>query len=343
VFTSDITLDARRRDFTANAVYYDIRTGEFCDPLDGIRAVSEKRFTTVAPAEKVFGEDGLRLLRLARQSAQLGFTPDEECVSGATQNASLIRDITPERVFAELSGILSADEKYGVVGGQYEGLKLLDTTRVLDYILPELTLGRHIAQRADYHKYDMLEHSLRAVKYADKRVRLASLLHDIGKPFCAFRDGNVHAHPQEGARLAQDVLTRLKAPKKTIARVCELVRLHMYDFNCQTSKNKLRKFFVEHYPVLDELLLVKQADFSACTDDLSVAPTVQKWNALLAERTPVTLKTLAVTGLDLLPIIPANKIAETLHTLLLHVAVNPQDNERQRLCKMAQRLNRNAD
>lgn len=338
VFTTDITLDAKRRDFTANAVYYDIQDGEFCDPLGGIPAIRDRRFTTVAPAEKVFGEDGLRLMRLARQSAQLGFTPDTECIAGASQNASLIRDITPERVFAELCLILQADQKYGVVHGQYAGVKLLDDTRVLDYILPELTLGRGVTQRADYHKYDILEHSLRAVKYAVPSVRLASLLHDIGKPFCAFRDGNVHAHPEEGARIAETVLKRLKAPKRATSRICELVQWHMYDFNCKTSENKLRRFFVEHYPVLDDLLLVKQADFSACTDDTSIAPTVARWQTLLAERAPVTLKTLAVTGLDLLPIIPAHKIAEALHMLLLHVAVNPQDNERNRLCKIAHSL-----
>lgn len=338
VFTTDITLDAKRRDFTANAVYYDVKRGEFCDPLGGIPAIHEKRFTTVAPAEKVFGEDGLRLMRLARQAGQLGFSPDEECIAGASQNASLIRDITPERVFAELCLTLHADQKYGVAYAQYAGIKLLDTTRVLDYILPELTLGRGVTQRADYHKYDILEHSLRAVKYADTSVRLASLLHDIGKPFCAFRDGNVYAHPEEGARIAETVLHRLKAPKKAMVRICELVKLHMYDFNCKTSENKLRRFFVEHYPVLDDLLLVKQADFSACTDDTSIAPTVDRWQKLLAERAPVTLKTLAVTGLDLVPLVPTHKIAEALHMLLLHVAVNPQDNERNRLCKIAHSL-----
>ena len=75
-FTDDITLDARRRDFTVNAVYYDVKSDNFVDPLGGIPAIQEKRLTTVAPAEKVFGEDGLRLMRLARQAAQLGFAPD---------------------------------------------------------------------------------------------------------------------------------------------------------------------------------------------------------------------------------------------------------------------------
>ncbi|MBQ8291445.1 MAG: CCA tRNA nucleotidyltransferase [Clostridia bacterium] len=337
-FTDDITLDAKRRDFTANAVYYDIAADCFVDPLDGISAVKEKRFTTVAPAQKVFGEDGLRLMRLARQAAQLGFSPDTECLAGATENASLIKDITPERIFTELSAILYADQKYGVEYGQYEGLTLLDKTRVLDYILPELTLGRGMTQRADFHKYDVLEHSLHAVKYADKRIRFAALLHDVGKPFCIIRDGNSFDHPSEGERLTTEILTRLKAPKKTVSLTASLVKWHMYDFNCQTSENKLRRFFAQHYALLEDLLLVKQADFSACMDKQTPAPTVVKWQKLLdtlqAEGAPLTLKQLAVTGNDLLGVIPSTRIAEALQKLLLHTVVNPSDNRKERLLKL---------
>ena len=339
-FTDDINLDCRRRDFTCNAVYYDIQANAYVDPLDGITAIKEKRLTTVAPADKVFGEDGLRLMRLARQAAQLGFTPDNDCLCGAQKNAALIRDITPQRIYAELTQILHADEKYGVKNGQYHGIKLLEETGVLTHILPELTLGKGIAQRADFHKYDILEHSLRTLLYAQSEVRLAALLHDVGKPFCALRDGNVHAHPDEGERIAGEILTRLGAPKKTVSQVKTLVKWHMYDFNCQTGENKLRRFFVENYSILDALMLVKQADFSACTDDTSVAPTLVKWQALLAkmraEGVAFTLKELAVNGTELLSAgLAPQTLSQTLHALLLHVAVNPKDNEKARLIKLA--------
>lgn len=342
-FTEDISLDARRRDFTVNAIYYDIKTGEYVDPLDGVRAVAEKRLTTVASAKKVFSEDGLRLMRLARQAATLGFTPDNECLCGATEHAELINDIAPERIFAELTAILSADQKYGVTGGHYQGLRLLDTTRVLDRILPELTLGRGMSQRADFHKYDVLEHSLRAAYYAAPSVRLAALLHDVGKPFCTLRDGNSHAHPEEGARLTREILTRLKAPKKTIEETALLTALHMYDFDCKTGENKLRRFFVAHASVLDKLLLLKQADFSACMDDTSTAPTFARWKNLLeklhAEHAPLTLKELAISGKDLLDLgIEPKQIAQTLQALLLHSVVNPKDNVPERLKKLAVKI-----
>lgn len=339
-FTDDIGLDARRRDFTANAVYYDIKADKYVDPLDGISAIRQKRLTTVAPAEKVFGEDGLRLMRLARQAATLGFYPDDECLLGAAQNAALIDDISPERVFAELSAILRADEKYGNADGSYQGLRLLEKTGVLARILPELAKGKGMAQRADFHKYDVLEHSLRAVKYAPPSIRLAALLHDVGKPLCTLRDGNSYNHPIEGEILAKTILHRLKAPKKTTETVCALVRWHMYDMDCKTGEAKLRRFFVEHYSILEDLLLLKQADFSACMDDRREAPTCTRWKNLLAqmkrEGAPFALKDLDIKGTDLLALgIQPARVSAVLHKLLSHAVVLPQDNQKERLLKLA--------
>lgn len=339
-FTDDIALDARRRDFTCNAVYYDVKNERYVDPLNGIEAVKNKRLTTVASANKVFGEDGLRLMRLARQAAQLGFRPDDETLSGAKANAALIEDVSPERVFTELCLILQADQKYGVKNGHYIGVRLLEEIGVLERIMPELTLGKNMPQRADFHDHDVLEHSFRVLLYSDPSIRLAALLHDVGKPFCTLRDNNRYDHNLQGARIAKDVLTRLKAPKKTIERVCLLTELHMYDLNCETSENKLRRFLVRNYAVMDELLLLKQADFSGCKDDLSPAPTVVRWKKLLAqmkaERVPFSLKELAVNGQDLLDAgLPPLVLSQILQRLLDHTAIYPSENEKERLCRLA--------
>ena len=339
-FTDDIALDARRRDFTCNAVYYDVTANKYIDILDGITAIKQKRLTTVDNANKVFGEDGLRLMRLARQAGTLGFTPDENCLLGARNNCALIHDIAPERIYAELMQILHADEKYGVKEGHYHGLKVLETTGVLECLLPELALGKQITQRPDFHQYDVLEHSLRAVLYAEPSVRLSALLHDVGKPYCAVNEGNVHNHAIEGERLAGEILTRLKAPNKTVMDVKTLVKWHMYDFNCQTSENKIRRFIVTHYPYIEALCAVKQADFSACADCLCVAPTVEKWRGIIkkmqAEGAPFTLKQLAVNGKELLALgLDAKTLSKTLNALLLHASVNPKDNKKERLLKLA--------
>ncbi len=340
VFTEDIATDARRRDFCANAVYYDPKAGEFSDPLGGIADIRKKILRTVAPASKVFGEDGLRLMRLARIAAQTGFVPDGECLAGAKEHAALIRDIVPERVFTELMLLLSSDEKHGDKTAPYRGLCILRDTGVLKEILPELALGEGMAQRPAFHDHDVLEHSLRCAMYAPREVRLAALLHDVGKPFCLLRDGNYHAHGEEGERIAREILTRFKAPKKLTEETCALVRLHMRDYNLEMREGKLRREFVENAPLLPKLFLIKQADYSACKDDLSEAPVLAKWRDILqkmhAEGVPFSLSALAVKGDDLLHAgVPPQKVGETLKELLLFCAQNGALNTRETLLKHA--------
>ncbi len=344
-FTEDITLDARRRDFTANAVYFDVKANTFVDPLNGRTAIKKRRLVTVADADKVFGEDGLRLLRLARQAAQLGFTPVSESLLGAKNNAALIQDISPERILEELYALLTADTKCGIPSAPYRGLRILDEIGVLDYILPELALGRGLAQRADFHKYDVLEHSFKAVDYmetlsVDPVLRLAALLHDVGKPRCMLRDGNAFAHVEEGVDVAAELLQRLKVSKQATKKILWLVQWHMYDYNCKTSENKLRRFFVTYPLLIEDLLLLKQADFSACVDDTSPAPTCIRWRALLAkmreEGVPFSLKELAVDGKDIEGAgIAKHHISGVLTGLLLHLAVFPDENTRERLLRLA--------
>lgn len=339
-FTTDIAADAKRRDFTANAVYYDIAAGTFLDPLGGIDDIKARRLKTVDRPEKVFGEDGLRLMRLARQAGQTGFTPSEECLRGASENAALIRDISAERILAETNAILTADEKYDNPRGHYDGLKILDRTGVFREIFPELALGKGMAQRADFHDHDVLEHSLRAVLYAAPAVRWAAILHDAGKPHCMLRDGNAFAHPEEGERIAGEILARLKFPKAETRRVQALVKWHMYDFNCMTKENKLRRFFAEHAEILSDLLDLKQADYSACKDDLSPCPTAVRWKNVLSkmkeEGAPLSLKELRVKGNELIEAgLAPNAVSDALKRLLLHAATFPEENEKERLIALA--------
>ena len=139
------------------------------------------------------------------------------------------------------------------------------------------------------------------------------------------------------------MLNRLKAPKRTAERVAKLTLLHMYDLQGQVRETKLRRFLVENYDFLDDLLLLKQADFSGCKDDLSIAPTVKRWKQLLAqmkkEKVPFTLKEMAIKGNDLLVLGIANgEISQTLYKLLMHLAINPQDNKKEKLLLLASKL-----
>ncbi len=331
-FTTDITLDARRRDFKCNAVYYHIAARRFADPLGGIGDIKSHRISTVAAPAKVFGEDGLRLMRLARISAQTGFEPTPECISAATENKKLINDVSAERVWEELKLILHADEKYGVCGAQYRGLKILQNTGVLAEILPELALGHNIAQRADFHKYDVLEHSLRCVLYAESSVRLAALLHDVGKPRCYLENGNFHGHETVGAEIAGEICARLRVPKKTAAETVRLISLHMYDLRGDAKENKVRKFIIENYDIFDKILLIKQADYSACCDSLAEAPSVTKFKSVYQKMTeegvPFTLGGLDIKGNELLALgFPPASVGETLTRLLLDCALGAATNQ----------------
>ncbi len=343
-FTDDIMLDARRRDFRCNAVYYDIARDELCDPLGGVEDIRRKVLSCVVPADKVFSEDGLRLMRLARQAAQTGFSPDGEAVAGARKNRMLIRDVACERINAELGLILGSDGRSGDKTSPYKGLKILDITRVLDVIIPELCEGRGISQRADFHKYDVLEHSLRAVLYAPADVRLAALLHDVGKPYAYRAAGNFYRHEEYGGQLAENILARLKFPKKTQAECARLILLHMYDTRLDAREGKIRRFIVENYDIFDKILELKQADFSACKDDLQTAPCVVKWRHILqkmrSEGAPCTLSELKISGAEIIAagVLPKN-CSEVLKKLLFEAALNPAVNNRAKLLARAVKIN----
>ena len=342
-FTEDINLDARRRDFTCNAVYYDIKEQKFIDPLGGMDDIKRKVLRTVAPAEKVFGEDGLRLLRLARMCGATGFRPDEECMEGARHNCRLIRDISAERIYDEFRYILRADGIYGVKYGQYAALCIMRDTGVLGMILPELSLGAGMTQRQDFHMYDVLEHSLRCVMYAPDDIRLAALLHDVGKPYCKVLTGSYHDHEKEGARIAREICARLKVPKKLTEETVRLIELHMYDVDCKARESKIRRMIVSNRDIFFKLVALKQADYSACRDDLSEAPVITKWREIygnmVAEKVPFNLRELKIKGDELIAAgIPRDKCGKVLDRLLLECAAFPQLNERNKLMIIAKRV-----
>ncbi len=344
VFTEDIAKDAVRRDFKCNAVYYDIKNDKIVDPLGGVFDIRSKILDTVVEPEKVFKSDGLRLLRLARFAAELNFTPTEKVLNSAKTYADNIRDIAPERIYEEIKKILVSDEKYPFSDkkGHYAGFKIMEETGVLDILFPEITAGRGMAQRADFHKYDVLTHSLRTLMYADKSVRLAALLHDVGKPYCKLNFGTYKGHETEGERIAREILKRLKTDKATADKTAFLIKWHMLDIDGTESESAVRRFIAENSGAIDALLKLKQADYSAGKDDFSVCPTVQKWTGIYetmkTDGTPFFVKDLNISAEDLKKIgFKGKTIGEELKKLFLFAVDNPQFNELNALKKQAER------
>ncbi len=303
--THSLCEDARRRDFTCNAVYYDISREEWVDPLGGTDAIKNRRLICCRAPEEVFSSDGLRLLRLCRFAAELNFSPSPDTVTGARRYARNIREIAAERIYAELLKILAAPEKYpfSAPTGAEDGLRLSETIGIFGELFPELAAGRGMAQRSDFHDYDVLDHSFRAVRYATPRVRLAALLHDVGKPICYMETGRFYEHADRGAVIAKAILQRLKAPIDEQKRVAKLTLLHMLDLDGKMRESKIRRVIRDNASLFDSLMELKQADFSACKDCLSVAPTVARWTRIYErmkeERVPFTLRELQIDGRDL--------------------------------------------
>lgn len=342
-FTEDIKADALRRDFTCNAVYYDVKSEKIVDPLGGATDIRNKIIKTVKNPEEVFKSDGLRLMRLARFCGELNFKPTKKVLDGARAYAKNIEDIAEERIYDELKKILVADSKYAFSDkiGHYTALKVLESTGLFDILFPELALGRDMVQKAEFHAYDVLEHSLRAACYAEKEVRLAALLHDVGKPFCKITYGTFHGHAEHGAVISANILRRYKTDKKTIADVTFLVRWHMFDVKLEETEQSIRQFIVENKARLSALLKLKQADYSAGKDDYSVCPTVKKWldiyKKMKTDGTPFTVKDLKISAKSLIDVgFTCERIGAELKTLFNYAVINPVANNAEFLREKAE-------
>ncbi len=342
-FTDSVFEDACRRDFKCNALYYDIKLDKFVDPLNAMDDIKNKIISTVVSPEIVFSHDGLRLLRLARFSAELNFKIDNLTLLGAKENADKIKDISVERIFEELKKILLADSKHSFSDkmGHYNGLKVLDKIGVLDVILPELTLGRNLEQPKKYHDHDVLEHSLRAVLYSPPESRLCALLHDVGKPYCYHKHGNYYFHADRGEKIVRTILNRLKAPKLEIDKTCFLIKHHMLDFSC-VKEVKIRRLIADNLEFIQDLISLKNADARACRDlDINFSGYdrfIAIFNQMKTDGTPFSLTDLKISSHELMELGYKGKELGEIRKKLRGLCVdNPSLNSREILIKMAKK------
>jgi poly(A) polymerase len=228
--------DLGRRDFTVNAMAARLPGYDFTDPFGGFEALREKVLRTPGPPERSFGDDPLRILRAARFAAKLGFTIADDVRAAMTDQARRLEIVSAERITSELTKLmLTPDPALGV--------DVLVQTGVADEILPEVSRLRMEADEHHRHK-DVYQHSLTVLRQAitleprygldsggDLIVRLAALLHDIGKPKTRtlLPDGRVafHLHEVKGAKMTERRLTALRFPNDVIRDVSRLVELHL--------------------------------------------------------------------------------------------------------------------
>ncbi len=225
-FGDDVATDLSRRDFTVNAIAVRLPDHHVVDPFGGWEDLRAGILRTPVDAAMSFGDDPLRMIRLARFTATLGFTPDRRAIEAATAMAESLDTISAERIQVELDKL--------VVGEHFSaGMDLLVETGLAERFIPEVPALRMQRDPAHHHK-DVYTHTLAVVESCprdDVVLRLAALLHDVGKPATRefHGDGNVsfHHHDVVGARITRQRLRELKYSREVIRDVSELVRLHL--------------------------------------------------------------------------------------------------------------------
>lgn len=354
LFASTVQEDAFRRDFTVNAVYLDIISNSIIDPTGGLADINKKiiRATSQDP-NIIMRDDGLRILRMVRFAADLGFYVEESTINAAINNIQGLGDISSERIRDELNKIIMSDVRYGAgKESLLNALFMLRDIGALEIILPELYRGRGIEQKKGFHIYDVLDHMLHSCAAAEPRLtlRLAALLHDLGKPVALEASGRMYGHDVLGVELAENLLRRLKYSNEIINTVTQLVRWHMYDLN-GTAKDKTlrRKFVTLGYDLSLELAAMREADVHGSGVITGEVKSAKRWRELLAkmrkENVPFDESELACTGEDImrwLNIQPSPLVGEIKHGLLMHCAHRPRDNKRESLGKIAREMMKNS-
>jgi len=344
--------DLARRDFTINALATGLEGSELkiVDPFGGQKDLKDKIIRAVGKAEDRFSEDALRMLRAIRFATIFGFNIEEKTSQAIKKNSPWLQAISKERIRDELLKIIMAEKAA-------DGIGFLREMGLLKYIIPELEEGYKVSQNK-HHIYDCYEHALLSLKYAAKKdfnkyVRIAALLHDIGKPRAKRGEGSdatFYGHEVVGAKMTAQILNRLRFSKKDIERIVKLVRYHLFYYNVgevsETSVRRLvRQVGIEN---MDELLEVRMADRigSGCPKAEPYKLRHLRYVIEKASKDPISVKMLKLSGDNIMKILgvkPGPKIGWILDVLLGCVLTDPKKNKKDFLEKEVKKLGKLSD
>jgi len=328
-FVSSLKQDLSRRDFTVNAMAYSPRRG-YMDPFGGQQDLENKLLRTVGDPEARFSEDALRILRGVRFAMRFDLMPHPDTEKAMLSMAGTMEGLAKERILDELCKLLP----------HATAADLLRYGPVLCQVIPELTDTMGFDQLNSHHQYDVYTHTAHVVEAtpAVVEVRLAALLHDIGKPatFCQDENGVGHFydHASVSAKMANDILHRLKASNALRHRVVTLIEQHM---NPLTPDEKLlrRRLAKLGQEAILQLLALQKADGCETTD--GVAPIIEK---LMVENACLHIRDLAVDGKDLMAMgfEAGPRLGQVLEALLEQVLEETLPNEKTALLEAAQTM-----
>ena len=344
-FGTDLRLDLARRDFTVNAIAWGASarpdagvpsTPALVDPFEGVADIAAGTLRAVGEPAERFREDALRMVRAVRLAAVLEFTIEPATFEAIRANAALAAHVSGERVAAELQKLLLAPRPS-------IGLRVMADSGLLDAVLPELAVQRGVAQNK-IEGEDLFDHTLRTVDAAPADrpvVRLAALLHDVGKP-STIDDGPFRGHEVVGADIAEAMLDRLHIPRSANERVVHLVRNHMFTYEPDWGDAGVRRFIQRVGAAsIDDLFALREADNVGSGLDpeahdlagLRARVAVELAAAVVLDRSR-----LAVRGDDLMAElgVPAGpSLGRILDALLELVIADPRRNDRATLLLLA--------
>lgn len=339
--------DLARRDFTINAMAWRALepvaagrvTGRLIDPHGGARDLDDGVLRAVGDPQERLAEDALRMLRAVRFATRFGLRLQEETAAAVRRHAPHAARLSGERVRDELVRIV------GNPAPPSRAVRLMEELGLLPVLLPELAALRGVPQ-AKAVPGDALDHSLRTVDAlppSDPILRLAGLLHDLGKA-TTLANGHFIGHEREGAVLAERVAGRLRLPHEDVERVVRLVRHHMFAYTPDWTDAAVRRFIRRAGPdLLPDLFALRRADdrASGLGDDAAAALDELERRAGRLAADPIATRELAVDGGDLmreLRIPPGPTIGRLLRQLLEAVVEDPTLNRREALLVLARKL-----
>lgn len=348
VFETELDKDLERRDFTVNAMAMSVRNGEAGEIVDlfgGQKDISKKIIRAVGEPSDRFREDALRMMRALRFACQLGFEIEPKTMRAIIKMAGSIKFIANERISDELVKILKSNRAY-------EGMMLLYESKMLQYIVPEMMEGVNMKQN-HHHVYTVFKHlmlSLKSCPSSEWQVRLAALLHDIGKPkSMKIINGatTFYNHEYVGERMTRKIMTRLKFSTDDTNRVTNLVRNHMFYYNVDevtesSVRRLIRKTGREN---LRDLISVRIADRLGSGTPKGKPYKLRHLEYLMekVQNDPVSVKMLKINGTDMMEILnipPGPKIGTILDILLSEVIEDPTLNNYEYLEKRSLELDK---
>lgn len=343
-FILDIHEDLKRRDFTINAMAYNPLTDELIDDFNGNLDLQNKIIRAVGNASERFDEDSLRILRALRFAIKYQFNIDEYTSLSMHRQRGLLVNISKERITDEVRKMLTSGKPIKVHFMEYKD--------IIGTIIPEIIPCFGLNQNNKYHKHDVYEHTLYVVDYCDTtkfEIKLAALLHDIGKPKAYVEDnegwGHFYGHPEISYEISQNILRNdFRLSTEQLERILELIKYH--DMEVTSTKASVKKALNKHgIDFMYDWFILKQADMDDhiypnknCHYIIDISGINARIQQILDEQSCFSLKDLSVNGKDImysLGLKPGKQVGFILNTLLDEVINDNITNEKDVLLSRA--------